>query len=147
VAGDQWSVTIGEIMKVKSYADLQVWQKSMMLVTDIYKITADFPKQEIYGLTTQIRKSAVSIPSNIAEGSARETTRDLIRFINIAYGYLAEMETQLLIAKNIDYLAEEKLFPLMQRCREIGRMLNGLRQSLLSSLEEKATDWPLTTDH
>ena len=133
-------------MKIKSYTDLQVWQKSMTLVTDVYKITSDFPKSETYGLTGQIRKSAVSIPSNIAEGSARETTRDLLRFISIAYGSLAELETQLLIARNLGYLEENILFPIMQRCREIGRMLNGLRQSLLSSLEESES-WPLTTDH
>ena len=133
-------------MKIRNYADLQVWQKAMSLVTDIYKATTFFPREERYGLTAQIRRSAVSIPSNIAEGSARETTPDLLRFITIAYGSLAELETQLLIARNLDYLAEEIMFSLIQRCREIGRMLNGLRQSLRCSVEEDDS-FPLTTDH
>lgn len=80
-------------MAIQSYRDLDVWKKSVALVTDVYQATALFPKEEVYGLTSQIRRSAVSIPSNIAEGRGKRGTRDFVRFLNIAYGSLCELET------------------------------------------------------
>jgi four helix bundle protein len=123
---------------VSHYRELKVWQKGMELVTLVYKVTTGFPKEEMYGLTAQIRRSVVSLPSNIAEGAARDTTRDFLRFISITHGSLAELETQLLIAGNLGFLNTDKLSPLEQMMSEIGRMLNGLQRSL----QEK-----LVTDH
>ena len=85
-------------MKVKNYQELIVWQKAMDLVEDVYKSSRDFPREEIYALTSQIRRAAVSIPSNIAEGQGRRTTLDFLRHLSIAYGSLREVETQILIA-------------------------------------------------
>src|SRR5712691_5534753 len=85
-------------MKVKNYQELIVWQKAMDLVEDVYKASRDFPREEVYALTSQIRRAAVSIPSNIAEGQGRRTTLDFLRHLSIAYGSLREVETQILIA-------------------------------------------------
>ena len=95
-------------MGIKSYRDLIVWQKAMGLVTDVYAITKDFPKEEQYGLTAQIRRSAVSVPSNIAEGYGRKSTLDYIRFLQIACGSLYELQTQLEISVNLKYMTKEK---------------------------------------
>ena len=91
---------------MKDYRELIVWQKAMDLVEAIYRTTARFPKEELYGLTSQIRRAAVSIPSNIAEGQARNTTRDFLHFLAIAYGSLKEVETQVLIAERLGYIDE-----------------------------------------
>ena len=87
-----------------SYRDLIAWQKAMDLVTAIYRATAGFPRDEIYGLTSQLRRAAVSIPSNIAEGQGRQSTREFIHFLSIAYGSLNEAQTQILIAERLKYL-------------------------------------------
>ena len=84
--------------KIRNHKDLEVWKKSMDLVSNIYKITESFPNKEIYGLTNQIRRSAVSVPSNIAEGAARSSKKEFIQFLYIALGSLAELETQMIIA-------------------------------------------------
>ncbi len=94
---------------LKNYRELKVWQKSYHLCLTIYKVTKDFPKDERYGLISQTRRSAVSIPSNIAEGYGRKTTSDYLLFLYIAYGSLCELETQILIAKGLDYVKAEKL--------------------------------------
>ncbi|MDX2113419.1 MAG: four helix bundle protein [Alphaproteobacteria bacterium] len=120
-------------MKIQSYRDLDVWQKSRKLVGRIYKLTHTFPKEELYGLTNQLRRAAVSIPSNIAEGKSRRATRDYMRFLDIAYGSIAEVETQLFIACDLNYTTEKKITKLLEDYAEVGRMLNGL----LSSLERK----------
>ena len=86
---------------MKTHRDLDVWKKSVSLVTSIYEITKSFPKEEIYGLTNQIRRAAVSVPSNIAEGSARQGNKEFIQFLYIALGSLTELETQLIIARNL----------------------------------------------
>jgi len=128
---------------VQSYKELKVWQKAIELVAVVYRHTQSFPKEEMYGLTSQIRRGAVSIPSNIAEGCERNSTRDLIRFVHIAKGSLAELETQLLIAMKLDYLSSALYFELTQKMAEIGRMLNGL----ITSLDKPATgDPPLATE-
>ncbi len=92
------------------HKDLEAWKKSIELVTKVYSETKDFPQEEKYGLTNQIRRSAVSIPSNIAEGCARSSDKENARFIDIALGSLAELETQLIIAKNLNYIKQTSLY-------------------------------------
>lgn len=124
-------------MSVRSYKDLDVWKRGVTFVTQIYACTKSFPREEIYGITSQIRRSAVSIPSNIAEGHAKRSTWDFIRFLNIAYGSIAELETQIIIACNLGYLSEAEKLKILTECSELGRMINGLVNALevkLSSL-------------
>ncbi len=117
-------------MLVKNYSDLIVWQKAMDLVDAIYDYTEAFPKEELYGLTNQIRKAAVSIPSNIAEGHAQATTKMFIHHLRIAYGSLCELETQALIAGRRRFLAKARVEDLMGKTSEVGRLINGLLRSL-----------------
>lgn len=120
-------------MSVRSYKDLIVWQKSMDLVEMIYQVTKAFPKEELYGLTNQLRRAAISIPSNIAEGHARSSTAEFIRFLSIARGSLAEVETRLLIAQRLGYLSDDQLAPVLSLQIEINKMTNGLMTKRLSS--------------
>lgn len=108
---------------MSNFRNLMIWQKSMSLTNKIYKSTNNFPKEEIFALTSQIRRSSVSIPSNIAEGFGRDSNKEYLRFLNISIGSLFEMKTQLEIAKNIDYLNEEEFNTLYEDSREIERML------------------------
>lgn len=117
-------------MKVRNYQDLIVWQRAMDLVEEVYRATKDFPREELYALTSQLRRAAVSIPSNIAEGQGRRTTADFLRHLSIAYGSLREVETQVLIARRLRYIAQAKLDGVMNRASEVGRLLNGLMASL-----------------
>lgn len=94
--------------KIRSHKDLQVWQEAMVLVTEIYRLSENFPEFEKFGLTSQIRRSAISIPSNIAEGFARKGNKELIQFLYISIGSLSELETQYEIAKNLNYIKEAK---------------------------------------
>lgn len=110
------------------YRDLLVWQKAIELVTDIYRVTRGFPKDELYGLTSQIRRAAVSIPSNIAEGQGRLTRGEFRQFLGQARGSYAELETQLIIARNLGYLSQPG--NLIEQLAEVGRLLNGLLSSL-----------------
>ncbi len=113
------------------YKDLVVWQQAMMdLVTDIYKVTDSFPKKEVYSLTDQIRRAAVSVPSNIAEGQAHYSHREFLHFLRHSAGSLAEIETQLLIAERIGYIDHSAIAPLIDKVHEVGRILNGLIASL-----------------
>lgn len=112
------------------FKKILVWQKSISLVTKIYKATRTFPKEEMFGLTSQIRRSSVSIPSNIAEGSGRESNKDFLRFLYISLGSIFEMQTQLEIAKNIIYINEEEFNNLYEDSREIERMLVSLIRKL-----------------
>jgi len=107
---------------VKTHKDLQVWQKAMDLVVEVYETTKKFPANEIYGLTNQIRRSVVSIPSNIAEGAARQTEKEFLQFLYIAYGSLAELETQLILATRLNYTETVHTDALEQ----IRKMLSGL---------------------
>ena len=118
------------VNKVRTHRDLDVWKKSIDLVTKIYKCTKDNPKEEVYGLTSQIRRSAVSIPSNIAEGSARTTKKDFSHFLAIALGSVAELETQLIISKNLGFLQDAVLEDLVSELTSIRRMTLGLRKSI-----------------
>jgi len=92
---------------MKTHKDLLVWQRSIELVTGIYKVTKGFPKEEIYGITSQIRRSAVSVPSNIAEGAGRKSPKEFKQFLSIALGSLSELETQVIIAKNLNYIDQK----------------------------------------
>lgn len=116
-------------MKVKNYRDLDVWKKAMILVNHIYDSTQHFPKEELFGLATQMRRSAVSIPSNIAEGSIRGSKPDFARFVNIARGSLAELETQIIIASDRKYIQKDKYIELLKIAEDISRMLLRLLQS------------------
>ena len=113
---------------MKHYKDLLVWQKAIALVTQIYVVTRSFPREELYGLTSQIRRSAISIPSNIAEGQARLTPGEFRHFLGMAKGSLAELDTQLIIAQKLGCLTEAD--PLFEQLAEVGRMLSGLLSSL-----------------
>ena len=112
--------------EIKTYRDLMVWQKSMGLVTEIYRMTKMLPKDEIYGLTAQMRRCAISIPSNIAEGYGRSSTNDYIRFLNITSGSLYELQTQIEIALNLKYVSQGDFDKLYEAGREIERMLSSL---------------------
>ena len=120
--------------KMKSYRDLIVWQKSMNLVTQVYQAIRSFPKEEMFGLANQIRRCSVSIPSNMAEGYGRQASGDYIRHLQISRGSLFELQTQLEICLNIQYLSKGEYDNLCELCNEIERMLN----SLIKKLKEKA---------
>jgi four helix bundle protein len=120
---------------MKSYRDLIAWQKAMELVTEIYKVTRDFPREEIYGLTSQIRRAAVSIPSNIAEGQSRLSRLEFKNFLSHARGSLVEVETQLLIARNLGYIKKAQSERLMKQTSEVARILNGLLASIRASAQ------------
>ena len=114
----------------ESYRDLIAWQRAMKLVTAIYGATQAFPRDELYGLTNQLRRAAVSVPSNIAEGQARFSPKEFHRFLSIARGSLVEIETQILIAQNLGYLATAQTRLLLTEASELGRILNGLIASI-----------------
>jgi len=117
--------------KINNYRDLLVWQKGIQLVKAIYQVTREFPQDERFGLTTQMRRAAVSIPSNIAEGQARRTTREFIHFVSNSEGSLAELDTQLVIAIELQYCAKATSENLFASITELRKMLNGLRKKLI----------------
>jgi four helix bundle protein len=121
-------------VRVQSYRELIVWQKAMDLVEAVYNATHDWPRDEAYGLTNQVRRAVVSIPSNIAEGQGRNNPREFVRLLAIANGSLLEVETQLQIANRLTYLIDPKLDALLQQTAETGRLLNGLMRSFRPSL-------------
>jgi len=118
------------IMKATSYRDIKAWQFAMKLVKEIYLLTRQWPHEELYTLTSQIRRAAISIPSNIAEGQGRRSPNDFKRFLSIAYGSLMEVECQLLISRDLGYLSKVRLETVLELTGELGRVLNGLRQSM-----------------
>ena len=117
-------------MGIKSYKDLDVWKKAMDLVVMCYQATREFPKSEVYGLSNQLQRAAVSIPANIAEGRERKYKKEFIQHLSIAYSSLAELETHIQIAQRLDYISSDKTKRLLGMTGEIGRMLNGLRKSI-----------------
>lgn len=117
-------------MAVESHRELLVWQKAIRLVITVYRTTKDFPPDERFGLVQQLRRAAVSIPSNIAEGKGRGSAREFARFLNIANGSLTELDTQLVISRELEYIDETTLFELIEQANEVGRMLTGLRRSI-----------------
>jgi len=114
----------------QSYRDLIAWQRAMRLVSEVYRATRKFPREELYGLTDQLRRAAVSVPSNIAEGQARFSSREFYRFLSHARGSLAEVETQLLIAEDLGYMDQRVSQSLFSTAAELGRVLNGLIASI-----------------
>ena len=119
----------GEGTVFRSYRDLIAWQKAMDLVQELYRATARFPDEERFGLVSQARRAAVSIPSTIAEGHGRRSTGELLHHLSIARGSLCELETQILIAGRLSYLPESECQHLMDRMNELGRVLRGLARS------------------
>ena len=117
-------------MTVQNYKELIVWQKAMDLVVEVYRLTKAFPKEELYGLTSQVRRAVVSIPSNIAEGQGRKGTKEFLNFLSIARGSLMEVETQILLAERLSYLAPTESTKALSLMEEVSRMLSGLRASL-----------------
>ena len=116
--------------ETQSYKDLVVWQKGIELAKLIYKVTAQFPGEEKFGLVSQMRRAAVSIPSNIAEGQARHTTGEFIQFISHGEGSVAELETQIILAVELEFCAKNAVLSACELLDEIRRMLNGLRRKL-----------------
>lgn len=119
-----------EETKPRGYKDLIVWQKAMQLVKSIYLLTRDFPSDERFGLISQMRRAAVSVASNIAEGQARHSTGEFIQFVSHAEGSVAELETQLLIAVELDFCTQEAAAPIFGLLLELRKMLNALRRKL-----------------
>ena len=117
-------------MAVTSYRDLETWQIAMKLVSEVYRVTKSFPRDEIYGLTNQLRRAAVSVPSNIAEGQGRDSTKEFLHYLSMAHGSLCELETQLLIAQGLGYLTQEDTDKLASLAVSVGRLINGLSRSL-----------------
>ena len=117
-------------MAGKSYRDLDVWREAMDFVVECYRMTGMFPKSEVYGLTSQLQRAAVSIPANIAEGQGRQHEKEFLQHLAIAYGSLAEVETHIQIARRLEYIDGEKENQMLEKAARIGRMLNGLRKSI-----------------
>lgn len=111
---------------MSNHKDLDAWKLSINFIAEIYRITQSFPKEELYGLTNQIRRSAISIPSNIAEGSARQSDKELVQFLYIALGSLAELETQLIIAQNLNYILN---------LTEVSEQLNNIKRTILGLIK------------
>ena len=120
--------------KIKSYQDLAVWQNAMDLVVMCYQMTTKFPKNEIYGLSSQLQRAAVSVPANIAEGRHRQHSKEFLQHLSIAYGSLAELETHIQIAGRLNYIYEDQINKMLGITAEIGKMLNGLRRSIEKKL-------------
>ena len=118
------------VVEFKSYRDLKVWQDSMQLAEDCYMLTRRFPKDETYGMSSQIRRSAVSVPANIAEGHGRESIGAFVQFLRIAQGSLKELETHLILAKRVKLALEEPIDILLLKTEIIGKMLRSLIRSI-----------------
>jgi four helix bundle protein len=123
-------------MAISSFRDLRVWQAGMELVEQVYLLTQSFPKQEIYGLSSQIQRAAVSVPSNIAEGHTREHSKEFLHHLSIAQASLAELETQLEIATRLKYILPEQLEQILQRTASLGKQLYALRNALMRGFKE-----------
>ena len=117
-------------MKSSDFKDLRVWQHSMAICKDIYKILRLLPVEERFALADQIRRSTISVPSNIAEGQRRGSDKEFIHFLSISRGSLAELHTQLLLCINLEYVSESEMTPIINELEEIDKMLNGLMQSI-----------------
>ena len=115
---------------LKSYRDLLVWQRAIELVVLVYRLSAEFPRDEIYGLTAQIRRASVSVPSNIAEGYGRATRKEYVQFLSIAQGSLKELETQAILAARLTYATSEQVERLLSDSERLGKMLGSLIRSL-----------------
>lgn len=117
-------------MTVNSYRDLVAWQKAMDLTVSCYAATKGFPREEQFGLTSQVRRASASLAANIAEGQGRETTGSFVQFLRIAQGSLKELETHLILARRIDYFDEATEHQLLENCEELGKIIRGLTRAL-----------------
>jgi len=117
-------------MAIETYRDLEIWKKGIEVVKDIYKLTEKFPKQETYGLVSQMRRSAISIPSNVAEGFKRYHNKEYKQFLHITLGSCAELETQITIAKELKYIQQANEAALLEKLDHIGRMITSLLKKL-----------------
>jgi four helix bundle protein len=115
---------------IESYRDLRVWQAAMQLAKECYVLTKRFPREEMFGMTSQIRRAAASIPANIAEGNGRENTGEYIQFLRIAQGSLKELETHLILSQQVELTSQEATVPLLTQTESIGKMLRSLIRSL-----------------
>jgi len=122
---------------VRSYRDLLAWQKSVDLVNEIYCCTRTFPREELCGLVSQLRRAAISVPSNIAEGHARISTGEFKQFLGHALGSLMELETQLVISGRLGYIGAQESRDLLERAAEVGRLVNGILRSLAKHASSK----------
>lgn len=122
-----------------SFRDLRVWQDAMKLSVETYRITAEFPKHEVYSLAQQMRRAAVSVPSNIAEGKGRNTNREFAQFLFHARGLLLELETQIMIAQELQYISVQQGLMLQDRAAKVGRSLTGLINAVRTTLGSKPT--------
>ena len=114
----------------RNYADLIAWQKAMNLAESVYRVTKTLPQRETYGLASQMRRAAVSIPSNIAEGEGRGTPGQFLHMLAVSYGSLRELETQVILAGRLRLVSEDDRHQMIEQCAEVGRLLNGLMKSL-----------------
>lgn len=119
-----------DLQESRSYRDLRVWKEAIGFVRDVYLITVKFPGREIYGLTNQIRRAAVSIPANIGEGQGRHSDREFRQFLGIALGSISELETHLIISQKIEYLSQDELDPLLIKLDDFRKMLKSLSTRL-----------------
>ena len=120
----------GNEVVARNYQNLAAWQKAMDLVEAVYAVTRSFPTDERFGLTSQLRRAVVSVPSNIAEGEGRRSRNEFVHFLSTAYGSLREVETQLMIAVRLGYIDEPTSRPPLSLAAEVGRLINGLSKSL-----------------
>ena len=124
-------------MPINSYRDLHVWQEAMLLAEACYRLTRRFPKEEVFGLTSQLRRSAASIPANIAEGRGREGTRSFVQYLRIAQGSLKELETHLLLATRVEICSSSDAEPLLIKSESLGKMLRSLIRSLQARVAQE----------
>jgi four helix bundle protein len=117
-------------MGVRKYTELIAWQRAIDLVVVVYKFTDQFPRHELYGLAGQLRRGVVSVPSNIAEGQSRRSVREFLHYLEIAYGSINEVETQLIIAERLGYIRRDVLEETLEQTAEVGRLINGLANSI-----------------
>src|SRR5262245_49943768 len=132
MGGGSWG---SPAVAVNSFRDLRVWQGGVALVQAVYQATRSFPREEIFGLTSQIRRAAVSVPSNIAEGHARESTREYLQHVSVAQGSLAELQTQLEISGSLNYLTDDQLRQRLEMSTTLARQLYSLRNALQRKLD------------
>jgi four helix bundle protein len=134
--GDQVIVEVktGELPKVRNFRDLLVWQQAIELVEQVYVLTAKFPKEEMYGLTSQLRRAAISVPSNIAEGHTRDSLKEYLQFLSIALASLAEVQTQLYLSKRLNLATPDSIAPIEDLADKTLKMLRNLQRSLKEKL-------------
>ena len=123
-------------MYLQSYKEFTVWQKAMDLTVEIYKLVKLLPKEETYALSDQMRRAVVSIPSNIAEGQGRNSTKEFVKFLGIARGSNSELETQLQICMKLNYVTDQEAEKTLKLCEEVGKMLNSLIKKLRQGLDD-----------